>query len=56
MSEDERKAMLAQVVAQCKAQEGPSDADIQDAIDHKPPTSRPAQCFQACMMESFGIV
>lgn len=56
MSEEQKNALLAQVVAECKAQEGASDADVQDAMEHKPPKSRPAQCFHACLMETFGIV
>lgn len=48
--------MVADVMGKCKAQEGPSDSDIQEVIAHAPPTTRAGQCFNACMMESFGIV
>lgn len=56
LTEEEIQAVIAELAGKCKAQEGVSDADVQDAIAHKPPASRQAQCFHACMMENFGAV
>lgn len=56
MSEDEKKAMFEELIGKCKASEGASDNDIQQAIAHAPPTTPQGQCFHACIMESVGIV
>lgn len=56
MTESERQAMFGELIAKCKASEGVSDDEVQAAIANTPPSSRAAQCFHACMMESIGIV
>lgn len=48
--------MFADIIGKCKAKEGATDNDVQEAIAHAPPTTRTGQCFNACMMETLGIV
>lgn len=48
--------MVMDLIGKCKAKEGVSDSEVQDAIAHAPPKSREAQCFHACVMETLGIV
>lgn len=56
MTEAETEAMFGELIAKCKATEGVSDDEVQAAIANAPPSSRAAQCFHACMMESIGVV
>lgn len=56
MSEGEREAMIADLLAKCKAQEGATDSDIEGALAYAFPTTRSGQCFHACMMESLGVM
>lgn len=56
MSEDERKAMFADLIGKCKAKEGATDSDVQEAMAHLPASTRTGACFNACIMESLGLV
>ncbi|KAJ6633937.1 General odorant-binding protein 28a [Pseudolycoriella hygida] len=55
-TEEERLAMFTELIGNCKAKEGASDNDVQEAIEHKPPTTQQGRCFNACMMENLGIM
>lgn len=48
--------MYQDLVGKCRAQEGASDADIQEMAAHQPPSTSSGKCLNACIMESVGIV
>lgn len=48
--------MVRGMAAECKEKEGASDAEVDDMVDKKMPSTKPAKCLNACMMEQFGIV
>lgn len=48
--------MVRGMAAECKEKEGASDAEVDDMIDKKMPTTQPGKCLNACMMDQFGIV
>lgn len=48
--------MYKDLVTNCKAQEGASDADVQEMASHQLPSTRPGQCFNACVLENIGFV
>lgn len=48
--------MFKDLLANCKAQEGASDSDIQELIVHQPPSTRAGQCLNACVLENVGFV
>ena len=48
--------MIAELIGKCKSAEGASDTDVQEALAHQPSSTRSGQCFNACIMESLGLV
>ncbi|XP_037038586.1 general odorant-binding protein 28a-like [Bradysia coprophila] len=56
LTREEEEAMIAELIGKCKSAEGASDSDVQEAMAHIPPTTRPGQCFNACIMESLGLM
>lgn len=56
IDEAEGKEMLKGMAAECKTKEGATDADVDDMVDKKLPSTKPAKCLNACMMEQFGVV
>lgn len=48
--------MFAELIGKCKGAEGASDSDVQEVVAHQPPSTRAGQCFNACIMESLGLV
>lgn len=48
--------MIAELIGKCQSAEGASDSDVAEAMAHKPPSTRAGQCFNACVMESLGLV
>lgn len=56
IDEAEGKEMLKGMAADCKEKEGASDADVEEMINKKIPTNKPAKCLNACMMDQFGVV
>lgn len=45
-----------QLLDQCVAQEGASDADRTAVLQRAPPTSAIGACLYTCVMESLGVV
>lgn len=56
MDQEEGKDMIRAMAADCKAETGASDSDVDNMIDKKMPDSKPAKCLNACMMKLFNIV
>lgn len=56
MTEEEKKAIEVQLLADCKAKEGGTDADVQSMTDRDHPTTKAAKCMSACVAETIGIV
>lgn len=48
--------MFFDMVNNCKAQEGATDADVQEIATQQIPSTRSGQCLQACIFESAGMV
>lgn len=48
--------MYKDLVGHCKAQEGATDADVQEMISHQPASTRSGQCLNACIFENIGFV
>lgn len=56
MTAEERKAMGASLMAECKAKESGTDADVNALLDHQIPTTKSGKCLAACLGETTGIV
>lgn len=56
MDEAEGKEMLKGMAADCKEKEGATDEDVDGMINKDIPTTKPAKCLNACMMDQFGVV
>lgn len=56
MSEEEKKAIEVQLLNECKAKEGGSDADVQLMVNREHPTSPAGKCMSACIGEMIGVV
>lgn len=48
--------MMKGMAADCKEKEGATDADVDDMIAKNMPSTKPAKCLTACMMDQFGVV
>ena len=53
---DEQMQMVQTVMMNCKSQEGPSDSDIGEVRGYLVPSTKPGRCFNACLMEHFGLI
>lgn len=56
MDEEEGKDMIRAMAADCKAETGANDEDVENMIGKKMPTTQPAKCLNACMMKTFNMV
>lgn len=56
MSVEERRAMEKSLLAECKTKEGATDADVTAAMAREMPSTKPAKCMHACMVETIGLV
>lgn len=56
MTKEERVAAFVQIVKECATKEGASDADVDELLSHKSPSSRGGKCIQACFTEKVGFV
>lgn len=52
----EEMEMLQQLVTNCMAKEGASQADLAEMMEFELPSTKAGQCLNTCLMESTGIV
>lgn len=44
------------VFADCKGKEGATDAELEEVLAKKPPTTKGSKCLHACAHENMGMV
>lgn len=52
----EQWAKLHEKIVECGAKEGASDADVQELLERKQPSTHLGKCTVACVMETGGMV
>lgn len=53
---DEQMQAMQKVTMECAIQEKASQADLEELMANKPPSTKEANCLHACMSEAFGVV
>lgn len=48
--------MAKKMLEECAKKEGASSDDVNNAIAHQPPKTKPEKCLHACMGETLGLV
>lgn len=48
--------MLKTTIKSCSNTEGASESDVQEILDHKPPSSHSGRCVIACVGEAAGMI
>lgn len=56
MTQEEKNAVEAQLMAECKTKEGAADADVQSLTAREHPSTHSGKCLSACIMETIGVV
>lgn len=56
MSPEERRTLLKAFIAECKEKEGGSDADVDEMVARKAPSTKSAKCMHACVSELVGAI